>query len=153
MKLIPLTRGLECMIDDEDHALLSLINWYVGRNKTSQKSYARNDVFGRMHRFLMMANSGQEVDHIDGNSLNNQKHNLRICSLKENRRNRSKNLNSKNRYKGAYFMNGKWISKIRVDDKMLCMGPYLNEEDAAKSYDDAAKKYYGEFAKLNFPIK
>jgi hypothetical protein len=92
------------------------------------------------------------VDHIDNNPLNNQKSNLRICSLKDNSKNSTKRNNTSSKYKGVYFENytKKYKANIKVDYKTINLGRFLNEIDAAKAYDKAAIKYFGEFANLNF---
>src|SRR5690348_9141568 len=90
MKTIALTHGLEAKVDDEDFERLSQFKWYAAKNK--HLWYARRGVYigdGEMrmlgmHRFIMNAVPGQVVDHRDGNTLNNQKSNLRFCTYTQN---------------------------------------------------------------------
>ena len=95
---------------------------------------------------------GYSVDHIDNNPLNNQKYNLRICLLKDNSKNSTKRKNTSSKYKGVYFETGtkKYKANIKVNYKTISLGRFTNEIDAAKAYDAAAIKYFGEFANLNF---
>jgi hypothetical protein len=108
-----------------------------------------------MHRVIMNAPSGMLVDHRDGNGLNNQKSNLRICNRKQNQQNRPMNSNNKSGYKGVCWnkRSNKWRSGIRVDNKDIFLGSFFCLVKAAKAYDEAAKKYFGEFAYLNFNRK
>jgi hypothetical protein len=99
-----------------------------------------------LHRFLMDAKKGEEVDHRNGNLLINIVSNLRICSHEENGRNKHKNT-----WTGVYWHKRDcvWTSGIRVKDHLIYLGTFTEAKDAAKAYNDAAIKYFGEFASLN----
>jgi len=103
----------------------------------------------------MSAPADMQVDHINGNPLDNRRENLRICTRAQNTCNRKAVVNSKSGYKGVTKKNSsrKWIPEIRKDGKKLYLGSYNTPEEAAKAYDKAAKEIFGEFAKLNFPDK
>lgn len=110
-----------------------------------------------LHRTVMNARRGQLVDHIDRNPLNNRKENLRFCRHMENLRNRPKPKGKKSSsiFKGVYMPNQKvgakkpWVARIMVNYRGISLGCHATQEDAARAYNEAAKKYFGEFACLN----
>ncbi len=99
-----------------------------------------------LHRFLMNAKDGEEVDHIDGNPLVNVVSNLRICSHEENGRNKHTKT-----IKGVHWHKRDkcYTSSIRFKNKLIHLGTFKNIEEAAKVYNNAAKILFGEFANLN----
>lgn len=158
-KLIPLTQGKSAIVDDQDFEWLSQWKWCAHKDKN--KWYAMRGVYTKgkvisvqMHRLILAAPQGREVDHWDGDGLNNQRHNLRLATQHENQRNR-KNPNSNNTsgYKGVSWhkKDEKWVAQIIADGKHLNLGRFNTPEDAARAYDKAARNYYKEFASLNFP--
>ena len=160
-KTIPLTQGYETIVDDEDYEILSNHKWSV--NKFSKTCYAVRGVARRdgsikkiiMHRVLMNAKKGEFVDHINGNGLDNRKHNLRICGLAENCKNRGPNKNSSSQYKGVSWCKSKnlWVAQIMISGKGKTIGRFCDEKEAAKAYDSVCKEIHGEFAWLNFPAE
>jgi len=157
IKSIELTRGYITIVDDEDYKELIKFKWHTCK-RTDNLAYAVTTTYPngnkkelRMHRVILGATKGQIVDHIDGDSLNNQRSNLRICSQMENMQNlhRVKGLS---KYKGVGFHKayGKWRARIQVNKKPIYLGYFKDEIDAAKAYDEAAKKHFGAFARLNF---
>lgn len=111
----------------------------------------------RMHRLIMDAPAGAEVDHIDGDPLNNSRENLRLCNRAQNMANRRKFTRGKSASKfiGVSPLRGKttttWCARIRIDGKNTHIGSYPTEETAARAYDDFARRVHGQFARLNFP--
>jgi hypothetical protein len=99
----------------------------------------------------MNPEKGMVIDHLDGNPLNNQKKNLRICTHSENMRNRNLYVNNTSGFKGVYWhkTTKKWMSYIRINKKSLYLGIYTCPIDAGRAYNDAALKYHGEFAHIN----
>ena len=99
----------------------------------------------------MKAEPGQYVDHINGDRLDNRKENLRFCTLSQNSMNKRGRSSRTSKYKGVCYAKrrNKWQASIRVDGKERFLGYFNNEEDAAKAYDEAALKFYKEFAKIN----
>lgn len=147
--MIPLTKGAEAIVDDADYTWLSQHNWQLSHN-----GYAYGRVGGRvqyMHRLILGVASGEEIDHIDRNKLNNCRGNLRICSRAANLHNRAPKGHT-SKYKGVCFekFTGRWLVQIRANGKRIKVGRFDNEIDAAKAYDIAAKRYHGDFAFLNF---
>lgn len=153
------------MVDDEDYEWLSKYYWNI-TNNTTTTNYARSSCFGkpsvRMHRLIMGLGDWKTdkifVDHIDGNGLNNQKSNLRLCDKSQNGANRRKIKHSTS-YTGVRRIKpyNKYYhtAQIKVKGKSIHLGCFLGTSEgaveAAKAYDSAAKKYFGEFANLNFP--
>jgi AP2 domain. len=152
MKSISLTQGKVALVDDGDFDWLNQWKWSV--NRSSSKMYAvtwgkRNAV--SMHRVILGdACEGMDVDHIDGDGLNNQRSNLRVCTRGDNSRNRKKSNQNNYQYKGVFPIGRKWRAVISVNGKTTHLGMFDNAEDAARAYDIKAKELYGEFANLNF---
>ncbi len=161
MKEIPLTRGLVALVDDRDYAtLMRLAPWHVlkgPRTFYASHNYPMGQGRGRptgsitMHVALMGKRRGVDIDHIDGNGLNNQRSNLRWATRSQNRANARKPRNSAARFKGVSFIKrlGKFQASIGKPKRYL--GVFTSEEDAARAYDAAANTLYGEFARPNFP--
>ena len=158
---VPLTQEQVTLIDDEDCAILKqgsycavkkASGFYARRNATKKDIACGSPSKVYLHREIMRAIKGEFVDHINGNTLDNRKENLRICSSKQNSRNSKKNKNNSSGFKGVAWHKSKkvWVAYIKVDYKNKHLGVYNTPENAAKAYDEAAKKYFGEFAKLNF---
>jgi hypothetical protein len=108
----------------------------------------------RMHRGIMNAPAGLLVDHRNNNTLDNRRANLRLANQSQNMQNRRKRRsNVTSKFRGVFFDKHccKWRAKIGYQGKYIYLGMYDNEIAAAKAYDAAARRYYGEFARLNFP--
>lgn len=91
------------------------------------------------------------VDHINHNTLDNRKCNLRVCTHGENNQHSHSRKNSSSKYKGVFLFkqNGKWAAQIQTGKSKYHLGYYENEIDAAVAYNNAAKKHHGAFAMLN----
>jgi hypothetical protein len=155
MKEIRLTQGQVAVIDDEDYERISKYKWHAAWDKTTESFVAMGWVDGKkayMHRFILglKPRCGQ-VDHINQNRLDNQKHNLRPASASQNGANRRKRKGTISRFKGVcwHARNKKWFARIRVNGMGLHLGNFDNEEEAAMAYDKAAKNAFGEFALTN----
>lgn len=104
-----------------------------------------------MHRFIMQDPVGIEIDHWDGNTLNDRRFNLRRATVDQNRQNRGKSKTNTSGYKGVHFCksNGKWAAQISVNKKRKGLGYFSTKEEAALAYNSAAVRFHGEFAWLN----
>ena len=156
-KEIILTQGKVAIVDDADYDYLNQFKWhalklagkfYVGRKLTVSKG-KRNQIL--MHRLIMKPDKGMVIDHLDGNPLNNQKNNLRICTHSDNMRNCKISIKNTSGYKGVSFLKKKntYKSAIKFNKKTIYLGYYIDPIDAARAYNAAAIKYFGEFANLN----
>lgn len=104
-----------------------------------------------MHRQVLDAKSGELVDHINGNKLDNRCSNLRIVNTQQNQHNRAKLLNNTSGYKGVQWRKdrNKWVAVIRVNTRLITLGTFKDIKDAAQAYNDAALRYHGEYARIN----
>ena len=153
MKEIELTQDEIVLVDDEDFKWLNTQKWccLYGRKKYK---YAQRGNGVLMHRIILNAQKGQYVDHIDGNGLNNQRSNLRICTNAQNLWNGKNHKDGSSRYKGVCRAWGRqnwqgWHAQIQIHGEKIHLGDYDSEIDAAHAYNKAALKHFGEFASLN----
>jgi len=108
----------------------------------------------QMHQMILEAPKGMVVDHINIDGMDNRSANLRAATRAQNSRNRKKfSTPCSSKYKGVSWHKSslKWQTRIIFEKRTIHLGTFKNEIDAAKAYDEAAKKYHGEFACLNFP--
>lgn len=158
MKEIALTKGFVAIVDDSDFKSVSALCWHASTRK--QRTYAARKIRRAdgsrgtqyLHQFLFP--EAKEVDHWDGDGLNNQRGNLRPCTRSQNVRGfRRKPSGTHSQYRGVtwHFGAGKWVAQTRVNGKHIHLGYFSNEQDAAVAYDTAAVRIFGEFAAPNFP--
>ena len=157
MKKIPLTQGYYALVDDKDFEWLSELKWSVNRKRHSLYAQHAKMRSGKgkifyMHRLIMNAPKGKQVDHINGNTLDNTRSNLRICSSSENLCNRKAPRQNTSGFKGVSWFerDKKWRARIGAKCKQKTIGYFDTKEEAAKAYDLMAKKLHGSFARLNF---
>lgn len=153
MKTIELSRGLKAIVDDDDFEALSKFKWCAYVGKWQPYAVRRKDGrVVRMHREIMNPPKGMYVDHINGNGLDNRRKNLRVCTNQEN----SFNAKSFKKTKGFYFRKDclakPYQVHIMVDYKKIHIGYFATEQEAGIAYNQAAKKYFGDFARLNDPV-
>lgn len=157
---IPLTKGYLAIIDHDDIEL-SKSRWHA---HVDQNGYI--SVLGcagikggkdyKLSRIILskilnrVLDKAEKADHIDGDSLNNRRNNLRLATQTQNNRNAKRRKDNKSGYKGVYFKKSsqKWVAAIRVDSKCIHLGYRNNAEDAYELYKQAAIQYFGEFARL-----
>lgn len=161
-KEIQLTQGKVAIVDDKWFSVLKKFNWYAKNHKGIYYAYRRklkseNWTTDKipMHRYIMLLENqditNKIIDHKNGDGLDNRKNNLRICNTAQNGMNRRKKKNAD--YKGISWHKhaNKWISSIKYNGKSIHLGYFTNKVDAAQAYDQAATKYYKNFANINFP--
>lgn len=154
------THGVkEVLIDDEDFEYLNQFTWCAHKHRNTH--YARRIDYSsgigvslRMHRVVLgVSDKSITVDHRDNNGLNNQKNNLRVATNSQNQANRPKRKHSVALYKGitpSQSKKGGWRAQIKKEGKVIALGYFDTQEQAAIAYDKAAKELHGEFANLNF---
>lgn len=156
---IPLTRGYVAIVDDEDYDKLAAHKWRAHVDKRTQHVYAVREVSApgirfaryteRMAKVVLNAGDDVIVDHINGKTLDNTRRNLRKSTRQQN----AYNQQGRGAYKGITYhkASGKWVAQIMHNYVNVYLGIYATPEEAARAYDEAARKRFGAFARVNFP--
>ena len=153
MKEIKLTRGQVAIVDDEDYERISKHNWAVHPQRAGYAVRKGNKKRGEprtilMHREVLNAPRDAQIDHINRNSLDNRKCNLRLATVQKNAFNRAKpNVKCTSRYKGVFQRKDQksWSARIKHNDRHIELGRYKEEAYAAAVYNYAARILFGEF--------
>lgn len=152
MKTIKLKSQDLVIIDDEDYEKVSQFKWFA--DKRLRTIYAKRNTPFRiyLHRFLLNPTKTQEIDHINGNGLDNRKSNLRVSTHSQNKRNSKKYISNKAGYKGVYKPKKKnhYRAQISIDGKTRQIGCFKTPEEAASAYNKYVLKIEPKFAKINF---
>jgi hypothetical protein len=166
VKKIKLTQGKYALVDNEDFEWLNQWKWCAHKNhnrwyveRGGWKKKEKKTIAILMHREILKLkpNDTREGDHKNGNGLDNQRHNLRICTHADNQHNQIVKKHS-SKFKGVYLKGiylknrtKKWGAQIRLNHNTIHLGYFYKEVKAAKVYDKVATELFGEFACLNFP--
>ena len=155
MKLIELTQGKVALVDDEDFEKVNQLKWYVAYRDKKYWCPVRGIKFNGklkmlyMSRFIMnVTDSKIYIDHINHDTLDNRKSNLRVCTHAENCYNQRKSKRSTSGYKGVSYHKHvkKWQAQICINYKYIHLGYFNNPKLAYEAYCKTAIKYHGEFA-------
>ena len=160
MKEIKLTQGKVALVDDDDYEYLNQFKWYAHRQRTgnyyagrSMNRKMRSQRTLHMHRFIMDPPDNLTVDHIDGNGLNCQRSNMRLCTHAQNVLNRKPICIAG--YIGVQIKHQRGTTSIHAEiaykKKRYYLGTFKTIEDAARARDAKAIELYGEYARLSFP--
>ena len=156
MREITLSQGMVALVDDEDYETVNRWKWSAKKGRYTYyamcKKNGRSD--GRtihLHRIILNATEMQEIDHVNGDGLDNRRCNLRFCTNSQNQANKRAQKNCSSKYKGVSWKKSKkrWLARITVQGKTIYLGSYLSEKNAAFAYNMAAMEHYGDFARLN----
>ena len=150
--LIPMPRGQYAIVDREDRDSLAKSKWSISNGRYVARNAGSTELATFMHRAVLglRYRDGRYADHINHNTLDNRKSNLRICNCSQNNGNmRPKNHSSK--YKGVSWFKagGNWTAQIKVNYKKIHLGYFKDEWSAAEAYNKKALELFGEFALLN----
>lgn len=150
MKRIPLTKGKYAFVDDADYEWLNQWKWCYQQSGYAVRYAYRPKRQIYMHKLILPSKKPLVSDHIDGNSLNNQRINLRTCTHRQNSWNSVKRKKGQSKYKGVTwsFKGSTYLTQVNYTR----IGIFKNEIHAAIAYDLWAKDIYREYAKTNFPV-
>jgi len=154
---IPLTQGLFALVDGEDYEVLSKYKWWAVKDGNTFYAVRAQTVGSKrqtisMHRQILNAQHGDEIDHCYGCGLDNRRTNIRFCTMSQNCQNQRPTKGKSSNFKGVSWHKNtkKWQVRIIHNRKNICLGYFLSEIEAAKAYDKKAKQLFGEFARTNF---
>jgi hypothetical protein len=149
---LPLSQGQFAILDSADYDRAIRHCWHafqIHRTWYAATSISRKRVY--LHRFVMQPEKGMEVDHINGDGLDNRRCNLRIVSHKQNLRNQRLHVGSTSGFKGVSWdkERRRWAAHIKYDGKKRFLGRFACREDAARAYNVRAAEVFGDQAALN----
>ena len=158
VRTLPLTQGKVALVDAADYEWLNQWKWMTRKSENTFYAIRRvrhprgSQSHIRLHRVILNAPAGVEIDHRNHNGLDNRRCNIRLCSHGENGQNSKKQDGpTTSVYKGVYWQKAahKWHAQIGYDRKLIYLGLFAYEADAALAYNAAASRLHGEFARLN----
>lgn len=145
--------GLLALIDDEDFPKVAPFTWRSREDGYIQTTWIEDGktCHELLHRFIMDAQEDDlVVDHENGDRWDCQKHNLRVATYSQNAANRPTTAQDR-AWKGIYQHGNRWKARIKLEGQNVYLGSFQTQEEAAYAYDVAAKRLFGDFARLNFP--
>ena len=158
---IPMAGPRYAIVDPEDYERLRKYEWFLNKRghcfytfRKEPNKKTRKESLIQMHQDIIKVPKGMVIDHINHDGMDNRQANLRAATTAQNSHNRKKlSRQCSSKYKGVWWHKSslKWQARIMFEKKRIHLGTFKNEIDAARAYDEAAKKYHGEFACLNFP--
>ena len=158
MKQIELSQGKVALVDDADYESLNQFNWQA------IKAYSRDVYYAiktekengkwrtiSMHRVIMNAPNGMDIDHKDTDGLNNQRYNLRLCTRSQNSLNRKKRVVASSKYKNVHFSqtHQRWIVRVSKNGTYKSIGVFKTELEAGIIANITMRRYHGKFARPN----
>lgn len=154
---IKLNHGYYAILDKKDYIKLKKYTWFIRNNKNTiyvERWGKKEQPHIHMHREIMNPKYNEQVDHINGNGLDNRRCNLRICSQSQNQANSKIRKDNTSGYKGITFhkATNKWQAQIQINKERKHLGVFSDIKEAKKTYDEALIKYFGIFAKTNKEI-
>lgn len=155
MKVLEISKGMQTLLDDDTYDWLSAWRWCPvmdRRGYTYVRRTSREEGTLLMHRLITGAQKGFVVDHINHNTLDNRRENLRLCTRSQNAQNAYGQRETSSKYKGVCFERRglkRWRASMKLDQKSIFIGNFATEREAARAYNQRAKSTFGEFAKLN----
>lgn len=163
VKELPLSNGMVALVDDDVYEWASKFNWHARRAKPGAAYYVVRNIrepknasgvgMERLHRAIMKAPRGVDVDHIDRNTMDCRVANLRFATRSQNNMNRKKNSKHASKFKGVAWhgLRCKWVAQIQFNGEHYYLGLFTDEKDAARAYDMKAREFFGDFVRPNFP--
>jgi hypothetical protein len=150
---ISLSQGKHALVDEADLPLLEGRTWYAARSESgtyyARAHQRRGERAIHLHRLILDPEPNEEVDHINGDGLDNRRTNLRACPKHLNLANSPKYRSGQSKYKGIYRRKRRWAARVNVQGFEIHLGMAATEREAALLYDAGAREFFGEYARTN----